>query len=179
MLTALPQRLHAEDRPAFSAADGDGEVRDVGTEDAAVMQFETDRGALGTTVVSQISAGRKNRLWLELDGADAALAFDQEDPETLWVGRREAATLVRRDPEHLSPPAARLATLPPGHPQGYADCFDLFVADVYAEIRGEAPRDGVPRFADGLRAAQVVEAALASAQEERWVEVAAPVGAAS
>ena len=179
MLTALPKRLHAEDRPAFGAADGGGEVRDVGTEDAAVMQFETDRGALGSTVVSQISAGRKNRLWLELDGADAALAFDQEDPETLWVGRREAATLVRRDPQHLSPPAARLATLPPGHPQGYADCFDLFVADVYAEIRGEAPRDGVPRFADGLRAAQVVEAALASAQEERWVEVAAPVGAAS
>jgi predicted dehydrogenase len=179
MLTALPQRLHAEGRPAFSAARGDGDVRDVGTEDAAVMQFETDRGALGTTVVSQISAGRKNRLWLELDGADEALAFDQEDPETLWVGRREAASLVRRDPQYLAPAAARLATLPPGHPQGYADCFDLFVADVYAEIRGEAPRDGVPRFADGLRAAQVVEAVLASAQEERWVDVEAPVGVAS
>ena len=98
--------------------------------------------------------------------------FSQEDAETLWVGRREAATLIRRDPEHLSPPAARLATIPPGHPQGYADCFDLFVDDVYAEIRGEA-RDGVPMFGDGLRAAQIIEAVLASSREERWVDVAA------
>jgi predicted dehydrogenase len=173
MLTALPQRLHAENRAAFSAAPADGEVRDVTTEDAAVVQFETDRGALGTLVVSQISAGRKNRLWLELDGAEEALAFDQEEPETLWVGRREAATLLRRDPGHMSPAAARLATLPPGHPQGYADCFDLFVADVYAEIRGETPRDGVPTFHDGLRAAQIIEAVLASSREERWVDVAA------
>jgi ABC-type sugar transport system substrate-binding protein len=64
---------------------------------------------------------------------------------------------VRRDPEHLSPSAARLATLPAGHPQGYADCFDLFVADVYAAARGEAPADGMPVFADGLRAAQIME----------------------
>ena len=36
-------------------------------EDAAVMQFETEGGAMGTTVISQISAGRKDRLWLEVD----------------------------------------------------------------------------------------------------------------
>jgi predicted dehydrogenase len=123
--------------------------------------------------VSQISAGRKNRLWLEVDGAEAALAFDQEDPETLWVGRREAATLIRRDAQHLSPAAARLSTLPAGHPQGYADCFDLFVADVYAAIRGEGLADGVPMFGDGLRAAQIIDAVIASAREERWVDVAA------
>ena len=172
MLTALPQRLYAESRPAFSAAPIDGEVRDVGTEDAAVVQFETDRGAIGTTIVSQISAGRKNRLWLEFDGAEEAIVFDQEDSETLWVGRREAVTLLRRDPEHLSPPAARLAKVPPGHPQGYADCFDLFVDDVYALIRGEE-RDGVPMFGAGLRAAQIIEAVLVSAKEQRWVDVAA------
>jgi predicted dehydrogenase len=170
MLTALPQRLYAENRPAFSAAPTDGEARDVGTEDAAVVQFETDQGAIGTTIVSQISAGRKNRLWLEFDGAEEAIRFSQEDAETLWVGRREAATLIRRDPEHLSPPAARLATIPPGHPQGYADCFDLFVDDVYAAIRGEA-RDGVPMFGDGLRAAQIIEAVIASSREQRWVDV--------
>jgi predicted dehydrogenase len=170
MLTALPQRLYAENRPAFSAAPTDGDARDVGTEDAAVVQFETDQGAIGTTIVSQISAGRKNRLWLEFDGAEEAIRFSQEDAETLWVGRREAATLIRRDPEHLSPPAARLATIPPGHPQGYADCFDLFVDDVYAQIRGEA-RDGVPMFGDGLRAAQIIEAVIASSREQRWVDV--------
>src|SRR6185503_4051166 len=59
------------------------------TEDAVILQFETDRGAVGSAVVSQISAGRKNMLALEIDGANEALAFNQEGPEELWVGRRE------------------------------------------------------------------------------------------
>jgi predicted dehydrogenase len=171
-MTAVPERERAS-QFAFGGGGpgGDGEVRAVDTEDAVVVQFETDRGALGSAVISQISAGRKNRLWLELDGANATLAFDQEDPEVLWCGTRESATLVRRDPQHLAPPAARLATLPAGHPQGYADCFDLFVADVYAAIRGEGVADGVPVFKDGLRAARITDAVLDSAREERWVDV--------
>ena len=121
--------------------------------------------------MSQISAGRKNRLWIELDGADEALAFEQENPEQLWCGRREAATILRRDPEYLSPAAARFSSLPPGHPQGYADCFDAFVADVYDAIAAGAPSDGLPGFDDGLRAAQITDAVLASAASGAWVDV--------
>jgi predicted dehydrogenase len=176
LLTAVPERLSAEGRRAFAAADrtgaGAGDPKAVTTEDAAVVLFETDAGALGTVTVSQISAGRKNKLWIEFDGAQEALAFDQENPEELWCGRREAATIIRRDPEHLSPDAARFASLPPGHPQGYADCFDSFVADVYAAIAGDAPSEGLPGFEDGLRAAQITDAVLASAATETWVDVA-------
>ena len=118
----------------------------VTTEDAVVVQFETDAGALGSLVVSQVSAGRKNRLWIEFDGAEETLAFDHEQPEELWCGRREAATVLQRDPATLSPPAARYAFLPGGHPQGYADCFDAFVADVYEAIRGGSAAEGMPAF---------------------------------
>ena len=60
-LTAVPERVRAERRRAFSA--GRRTARPRGrTEDAAIVQFETDRGAVGTAVISQISAGRKNRL---------------------------------------------------------------------------------------------------------------------
>jgi predicted dehydrogenase len=141
------------------------------TEDAATVQFETDHGALGSLVVSQVSAGRKNRLWLELDGARTALAFDQEEPEVLWCGGRDETTLVRRDPATLSPAAARLSLLPAGHPQGYQDCFDLFVADAYAAIATGVPPDGLPSFADGLRAARLTAAVLESADDQAWVEV--------
>ena len=173
-LTAVADRVRADHREAFAggAADG-GELRAVGTEDAAVVQFETDRGALGTVVVSQISAGRKNRLWLEVDGADESLVFDQEEPESLWCGRREAATIINRDPGFLSPPAARLAWLPAGHAQGYAGCFDAFVADTYASIRSGEAADGLPLFADGLRTALITDAVLASARDERWIDVPA------
>src|SRR4051794_376710 len=170
-MTAVPERVKSEAHAAFQSVNGSGEARAVGTEDAAIVQFETDGGAVGSTVISQISAGRKNRLWLEVDGAEESLAFCQEEPEALWVGRREAATLIKRDPEHLSAAARRYAVLPAGHPQGYADCFHAFVAEVYDAVAVGAPADGLPVFADGLRAARLTDAVLRSAREERWVDV--------
>src|SRR5436305_11176792 len=55
--------------------------RRVETEDAAVLLFETDSGAVGSVTVSKVSPGRKNRLWFSLDGAAESLTFDQENPE--------------------------------------------------------------------------------------------------
>jgi predicted dehydrogenase len=171
-LTAVPDRVRAH-RAAFAAGGGEGATRQVGTEDAAVVQFETDRGAVGTTVISQVSAGRKNRLWLEVDAAEESLAFDQEAPETLWCGRRESATLLKRDPAFLSEPAARLSWLPAGHSQGWGDCFAAFIADAYAAVRDGEPVDGLPVFADGLRAARITQAVLESAAGDHWIDVPA------
>jgi predicted dehydrogenase len=176
--TVVPARRDAGGRQAF-ARGGDhgvaGVEKAVDTEDVALVQFETDGGALGSVVVSQVSPGRKNRFWIELDTAEESLAFDQEAPELLWQGRRGGVSLALRDPGTLSAPAARFATLPAGHPQGYADCFDAFVTDVYTAIRtGEIP-DGMPTFADGRRAVQITEAVLDSAAGGgAWVDVPSP-----
>jgi predicted dehydrogenase len=171
--TVVGERARDAGRAAFASGDGSGPARAVDTEDVALVQFETDRGALGSVVVSQVSPGRKNRLWIEFDAAEEALAFDQERPEELWRGRRDGIALTLRDQDALSPAAARLATLPAGHPQGYADCFDAFVADVYGAIRGGAVPDGMPRFADGRRAVRITEAVLASARAGgQWTDVA-------
>jgi predicted dehydrogenase len=141
-----------------------------GTEDAATVLFETDQGALGSVVVSQVSPGRKNRLWFSLDGAQASLQFDQELPDSLWVGGREQNAVVPRGAEGASPDAARYSIVPVGHPQGYLDCFTAFVADVYAAAAGNPP-DGLPTFADGLRAAQLTDSVMASAASGSWVDV--------
>ncbi len=61
---------------------------DVRTEDLATAQFRTEAGVVGTIVVSQVAAGRKNRLYLEVSGTESSFGFDQEDPDRLWVGRR-------------------------------------------------------------------------------------------
>lgn len=143
-----------------------------GTEDAATVMFETDQGALGSVVVSQVSPGRKNRLWFSLDGAQASLQFDQELPDSLWVGGRDQNAVVARGAEAASLEAARYNIVPVGHPQGYVDCFTAFVADVYAAAAGDPP-DGLPTFADGLRAAVLTDAVLASAASGTWVEVPA------
>jgi predicted dehydrogenase len=143
--------------------------RRVETEDAAVVLFETDRGAFGNVTVSQITPGRKNRLWFSVDGAEESLTFDQENPESLWIGGREVNRQLLRGTSE-GPAAARYAFLPAGHPQGYQDCFDAFVADTYAALAGEQP-DGLPTFADGVRAARITAAVLESAAKQTWVEV--------
>lgn len=182
MATTVPARA-TEARATFargpSGVGGGGDAgagaparrEPVTTEDVALVLFETDRGAAGSVVVSQVAAGRKNRLWFSLDGESASVVFDQEQPETLWIGRRDGAAIVARDAEHLSPAAARLATLPAGHGQGYHDCFDLFVADAHAAMRGEPAPDGLPLIADGVRAARITDAVLASARSRSWTEV--------
>ena len=73
-----------------------------------------------------------------------------------------------RDGAELAPDAARISVLPSGHPLGYQDAFTAFVGDTYAAIAGQTP-DGLPVFDDGVRAALVTEAVLASAAEGGWV----------
>ena len=168
----IDERAERGSARAFEAgASGDGGARRaVSTEDAVTALFGTHGGATGTLIVSQVSPGRKNHLHVEIACAKASVRFEQEQPETLWLGRRDAIETVYRDPATLAPDAARLALAPAGHPQGYLDCFDLFVADSYAAIAGAAP-DGLPRFADGARSARIVDAVLASADAGGWVEI--------
>jgi predicted dehydrogenase len=152
--------------------DGPGGMAPVNTEDGATVMFETDRGAAGSVVTSQVSPGRKNRLWFSFDGRTASYVFDQELPDSLWVGGRQENRSVMRGPDTLSPAAAAFATVPAGHPQGYQDCFNAFVGDTYASVTDRA-REGAPTFTDGLRAAKITAAVVESAASRSWVEVAA------
>ncbi len=151
------------------------------TEDVVQLLFRTDRGATGSVTVSQISPGRKNRLWFEVDGTRTALAFDQEAPESLFVGSRGENAAVLRDPAVLSPEAARLSVVPGGHPMGYLDCFAAFVRDVHDAIvtgGADGPRSGTagaarpfPTFDDAARMVRLTEAVLGSAADRTWKEV--------
>ena len=137
-------------------------------EDVALVQFELSGGALGSVVVSQVSPGRKNALVVECSGDRGSGRFDQEAPGSLWLGRRDQAIVLAADPTRLAPDAARQVVAPAGHPQGYLDCVDRFVADCYAAIAGTPP-EGLPTFADGCRSVHLVELALRSARCRRRV----------
>jgi predicted dehydrogenase len=166
-------RLCAQLRTVYPTRQGTNGPIEVKTEDAASIVFETDGGALGSLVISQVSPGRKNRLLLSIDGTEACFVFNQEEPDTLWIGGRSTNQVLARSPDGLRPGAARYAIVPAGHPQGFQDCFNAFVADCYTAIDGESP-DGLPLFADGLRAAQITEAVLDSASRKDWTEVKRP-----
>ena len=167
--TVVPERSTTT-HESFAAPTENGAKAPVQTEDVAVLLFETATGVLGSVVVSQVSPGRKNRLWLEIDGSVNAISFDQENPEQLWVGGRQGSRTVVRDPAGLAPAAARYVTLPAGHPQGYADCFDAFVADTYAAVQGDKP-EGLPVLSDGCAAVALTDAVVSSARTQTWTDV--------
>lgn len=147
-----------------------GEKVEIDTEDGATMIFRTDKGAQGSLVLSQVSAGRKNKLWFSFESPSESFVFDQESPESLWIGGLASNQIVMRGVNEESSSAKSYSILPAGHPQGYQDCFNSFVSDTYRSIGG-AEIEGLPNFKDGLRAAKLTEAVLTSAKTGNWVEI--------
>jgi predicted dehydrogenase len=168
--TVIAQRAAATGL-SFSTPAAGGAMQPVSSEDVAAALFKTGNGTLASLTVSQVSAGRRNRLWFEIDGAQASVAFDQEDSERLWIGlpdQREE--IFVRGPGAGSAEQRRLSVLPPGHAQGYGNCFDAFVADTYRAIVAERP-EGLPTFEDGLRSALIVDRVIASARTRAWTSI--------
>ncbi|ROQ39598.1 putative dehydrogenase [Frondihabitans sp. PhB188] len=152
------------------ASDGSAPIREVTTEDTAIATFRTASGRTANTVISQVSAGRKNRLWVEVDGSAGSAVFDQENPDSVWIGGEASSTILHRASGDVSADQARLNLVPSGHPQGYPDAFAAFLADTYTAVRGGAP-EGLPTFADGARAARIIDAVLESASSSSWIPI--------
>ena len=140
----------------------------VETEDVVTVLFETSGGVIGTLHVSQVAAGHKNGLSIEINGERESLIFDQETPDVLRVGTKRGF-LSRLRSEDLAPEAARYSLVPSGHAQGYQDAFNAFVADTYRATEGDVP-EGLPTFADGHRATVLTEAVLRSHHAGAWVD---------
>jgi predicted dehydrogenase len=144
----------------------------VSTEDFATVLFRMSEGTVGSFHVSQAFAGRKNRLLLEVAGDEGSLVWDSEQPDRLWLGRRnEPNQLLSRDPALLSRPAASISHYPGGHVEGFPDTFAQLALDVYRWVEsGPAGPPGFPTFEDGHREILLCEAITRSAPE------AVPVG---
>ncbi len=146
----------------------------VSTEDCASVLIRYEGGARGVMTVSQVSAGRKNRLFYEINGAQSSVAWDGERPNELWTGHRDRPNeILIKDPALLDPEARQYASYPGGHAEGFPDTFKQLYRSVYGYLdAGDmAAPPTFPTFEDGHRALVVGEAILRSAREGRRVEV--------
>ncbi|KHJ70101.1 dehydrogenase [Pantoea rodasii] len=159
-----------------SADETQFESREVTTEDMGFVLIRFDDGSKGSFSVSQVSAGRKNRLNLEVNGSLGSLAWDQEVPQQLWLGNRHKANQVLSDdPALLNPDIAARARFPGGHIEGWPDAFRNMMQQFYQAVaQGEAPQQQDARFAtfrDGAQVMAIVDAIVQSHQQQRWVKV--------
>jgi predicted dehydrogenase len=175
LATTLPvRRRPAGEVETFAAADDVERVEArMSTEDLAHILVRFRGGARGSCVVSQVSAGRKNAVRFEVDGSKASLAWDGEQPEALWLGRRDEPNgMLLRNPGLMSQASAATTHLPAGHAEGFADTFRELYRAVYRAVAAGEPGDDYPSFRAGHVENVLGEAIAQSNREQRWVEVA-------
>jgi predicted dehydrogenase len=144
----------------------------VATEDFGSMIFRLGDTARGVMTVSQVSAGRKNRLFVEVYGTKSSLAWNGEQPDELWIGQRNLPNrVVVKDPALLHEKARSFADLPGGHSEGYDDTFKQVFRRFYRTITDRDAPVEYPTFEDGLRQLEILDAVLESSRIRAWVDL--------
>lgn len=131
-----------------------------------------DGGARGVLIASQISAGARNGLKLQVYGESGGLTWSHERPSELTIDRLEGPSqTLHAASAYLSGPAQAASRIPTGHPEGFIEAFaNLYrdFADAIAEGRADA--HPVPDIEEGVRSMAFVETAVAASRDESgWV----------
>jgi predicted dehydrogenase len=166
LTTFIPVR-HQPTGPVETFSDGaGGETVEttMETEDTAGILLRLSGGARAVLTVSQVSAGRKNRLSWEIDGSASALGWHSEAPEELWIGHRGRPNELLLNER---------GDYPPGHAEGFPDTFKQLYRAVYGAVAagGSPAEPDYPTFADGHEEALIADAIARSHAEQRWVAV--------
>ncbi|CAN5510945.1 Gfo/Idh/MocA family oxidoreductase [soil metagenome] len=146
----------------------------INTEDYATVMLKFKNGNKGVVTVSQVSAGRKNRINLEISGSKQTLSWCSESPNELWIGKREKANeILIRDPSLVHKEAVSLITFPGGHNEGFPDTSKQMFKEVYQAVRsGKQPSNPpYPSFPDGLRELVLAEKIIESNKKQGWVKI--------
>ena len=154
----------------------DYEDKPIQTEDYASILLHYENDVRGILTVSQVSSGRKNRIYFEINGSQSSLVWNGERPNELWIGQRSGPNqIMMKDPSLLSPEALATVSYPGGHNEGFPDTLKQLYNKVYNYIlAGDfTAKPDFPTFADGHYEQVLCEAIECSAKEGRWVEVVA------
>lgn len=159
----------------FASQTDSGNVDDfpVTTDDFGAVVFRMEREARGAMTASQMSAGRKNGLRLEVYGTKSSVAWNQERPDELWIGHRDQPNqILIKDPSLMIEQVRGYADLPGGHSEGYDDTFKQVFRRFYQSIAEPGSAAEYPQLTDGLRQMILMDAELESHRGRRWVDIA-------
>lgn len=156
------------------------QVDDYGT---AMIRYHN--GALGTVTASQISHGRENDIWIEVDGTRASLEWHQEEPNKMFVrcNGQPHKIYTRAGGPYLSKTAAESGRTPSGHPEGYLEAFANIYTAAYDDMarrasgqKFETQATLYPNVADGVDGMNFITQAVASSQNGgQWLSLKHPL----
>jgi predicted dehydrogenase len=139
----------------------------------AVIRFEN--GALGTVTASQISHGRENDLFIEIDGTRGAIQWRQEDPNymTFRQNGKPHQTYFRDGGAPFATPLHSASVrIPSGHPEGYLEAFANVYRFAYDAMALRATRQKFetkntiyPNVYDGVEGMFFIQQCVASSKD--------------
>lgn len=140
----------------------------------ALIKFEN--GGLGTVTASQISHGRENDLFIEVDGTKGALQWRQEEPNLLVVrANGQPHRLYTRDPNapFMNASGKAACRLPSGHPEAFFEAFANIYTSAFDAIilasqgqKFETKDTIYPNVYDGVEGMLFIQQAVASSQQD-------------
>ena len=139
----------------------------------AVIQYEN--GGLGTVTASQISHGRENDLFIEIDGTKGALQWRQENPNEMMVRKNgEPHKIYTRDPNapFMNGSGAAACRLPSGHPEAFFEAFANVYRSAYDAMADRALGNSIektdtiyPNVHDGVEGMYFIQQCVASSAD--------------
>lgn len=121
-------------------------------------------GARGVLVASQICAGARNGLKLQVYGEKGGLTWRHERPDELTIDWLDRPTqTLHAASGYLGETARAGSRIPTGHPEGFIEAFaNLYRDFAEAVAAGRSDAGLVPGIAEGLRGMAFVETAVAA-----------------
>jgi len=143
---------------------------EVDTEDYASILLRYGKGTFGNVAVSQVAAGRKNSVRIEIYGTEGSAWWHSEEPNSITFGDRDGAN----QHAHRSCPgftdADGFTDYPPGHAEGFPDTFKMLYRAVYTDIlKGRSEQPLYATVEDGHHEAALCEAIFNSHQQQSWI----------
>jgi predicted dehydrogenase len=146
---------------------------EVKTEDYASVLLRWENGVHGNLGVSQVAAGRKNSLRLEIYGSERSVWWESEDPNTLYYGSRDGANAVSlRGAPGFSEDTVGFTDYPGGHAEGFPDAFKMCFRAIYTDVvNGRSKKPLYATVQDGHHEVKLCEAILKSSEKKKWINV--------
>jgi predicted dehydrogenase len=165
--------VHPIRKKSLSSTDVEEQV-EVQTEDYGSVLVHFEGGTTGVFTVSQVSSGRKNKMFFEIASEKGSVSWDQEQANKLWIGNRDKPNQeLLKDPALLYPTASEYAHYPGGHNEGWPDGLKNLFLDFYSSIQSESKRkqSNFASLEDGHRIMKIVDAILESHEKKCWVSI--------
>jgi predicted dehydrogenase len=147
----------------------------VDSEDGGMIFFELEGGTRGSVLISQVSAGYKNQLFLSVDCEKYSMRWNQEQSDRLIIGDRASGLTERfAAPDAVDEDIRRYITLPSGHPVGWADACANGIREFYRSIFDKSYQNTVQTYSDfenGTYIMKIIEACMKSHKSGKWEKV--------